>query len=1326
MTYRTGSQIDNWLVSSNLDAYLGTARALPGVCGEDHRAVLVPYYVDIEPIQNRLERPTGSITKQMSKENIATWTEGVFEHVEKAIESIGENTDHAGVLRVFQEAMMQYAKTVVSNSKKEGETEGKEDRSNESKGGEHGKSESPGDAATKPRATSKRERLRSKVGKWFRITDSLNKWSGALTKRWEGKGFWREQVFKDNEARLTAKELNNRERRKIAIQIGEEELNETYNEFNGTNKERGDKILETMEEAVTQNTGTCMYQMFKILRRACGAKETSGAKLMSMYKDDDKEKGEVVRGPGIREEVVKIGTKINAKRAADMPAVRELLAWLKEYPSEGRKHVNVAKDICTWEACKKAINGAKPGKGLGPDGFDGYLLRQGPEELQKLYHGILINIVETEQYPAEWNDWIAMLAMKPGEDPKEMGRRRDLWLQCHSEKCLMRMVKEHYDHVAWETVPSSQAGFTPHRNAPEQSLVLRLMTEQSMMERTTLAKGYVDYVTFFMSCVNEIIWEVEKWAGVAPEVTDVMKALREGLVDENGKQRLEGLSGRYETEYGLTDKVPIMQGVGQGDITSPARAKLMLGVIQKTINRLCPGCPMRLDGRRLALLFFADDAILLTDSVHTLQLAFECTWLVSRIMGLTMGVNGKKKTCWAATYWENGIEKDVSGWEITLPDGTVVPQLVSKTEEGETVNETYKYLGTEMRAGWADGHGHDETRAKVVRKCRQLIGLIGRAPLATQQQMSKAISLAISGTIGYYCRSTALTWGDAVQIEKARVAALRARGFTEGVPRLQIYDTHARGGMGHEHAYAVGVAALRDQIDRALCGRDGEPARAAVEEAIAKTCRRLGCRGTHPLEWVPAHLCNKTDDGGELRDNLLIESYLAGMVRCGWRGKLTAGGETRSGPLDAKHWGLTREERYKAGPWLWEPQKEVWNTEGKKCTYSRRMAKAGIATWADITNKETGEWLTQKQAGDIYGLDAGADQTAYTRLLSELESDEWGRMRDEWKRAVKRGEVDGHSTREENEPWTKWKKGTWNVQEIMLARRAPLCVGGWEYKIKWEEGYEDSWIPEINITTRKTADMQAQILRARETRYIPSSFIEWLMREQASRKNGSRRFRYAIQTCRVGRGSGLSEVWKLFLEYRDATVQIDASENMKDTPASEGGCEKTWTPSEMRTCYLGDKKTKVDDDGKEHKFYVTGLEANESWEQEITPDLKVTGDTVREKVEEDANRRQHQSSRLPKHQPHRWVDMNEESEMLWQRCRDRGIDITKERAPTLDPVLRIFLRCDTIENGTEITVGGIKAKMDKKEQKHFQSGTHSRCEPERTAHASSNEPTLCT
>ena len=101
------------------------------------------------------------------------------------------------------------------------------------------------------------------------------------------------------------------------------------------------------------------------------------------------------------------------------------------------------------------------------------------------------------------------------------------------------------------------------------------------------------------------------------------------------------------------------------------------------------------------------------------------------------------------------------------------------------------------------------------------------------------MSVAVAGIIGYYGRGTPIRMEDCNAIEAARAVAMQQRGYCPGEPRLQIYASAADGGLQHEHAYRVAAAALVDQIDRALCGRDGEPHRAAVKSAIVSTCTRL-------------------------------------------------------------------------------------------------------------------------------------------------------------------------------------------------------------------------------------------------------------------------------------------------------------------------------------------------------------------------------------------------------------------------------------------------------------------------------------------------------
>lgn len=163
-----------------------------------------------------------------------------------------------------------------------------------------------------------------------------------------------------------------------------------------------------------------------------------------------------------------------------------------------------------------------------------------------------------------------------------------------------------------------------------------------------------------MSVVHKVQWEVERWSGTPVEVTQVLRA-------------------------GLTAAVRIAKGLGQGDIGSPVRSKILIAIIAKTVSRLCEGAKITGSDKRASMLFFADDGLILADDVQTLRRAFEAMWIVARVAGLRLQVKGKKKTAWSATYWESdGTERDVTGWEMVMPDGSTIPQL-----EGD---DKYKYL----------------------------------------------------------------------------------------------------------------------------------------------------------------------------------------------------------------------------------------------------------------------------------------------------------------------------------------------------------------------------------------------------------------------------------------------------------------------------------------------------------------------------------------------------------------------------------------------------------------------------------------------------------
>ena len=165
-------------------------------------------------------------------------------------------------------------------------------------------------------------------------------------------------------------------------------------------------------------------------------------------------------------------------------------------------------EAMTWTNFKRAMDASSAASGVGADGFNAYTLRHATTAIQEEYWRLLVNMIQTNEYPAEYKRWIAMLAVKSAdEDPKDISRRRDLWVVCHGQKIIMRMLNREYETAARNSVPLSQAGYARDRNAPEQALVMRLAQVQNQVEQGVMCTGMLDLGQFFMSCVRDVQWE---------------------------------------------------------------------------------------------------------------------------------------------------------------------------------------------------------------------------------------------------------------------------------------------------------------------------------------------------------------------------------------------------------------------------------------------------------------------------------------------------------------------------------------------------------------------------------------------------------------------------------------------------------------------------------------------------------------------------------------------------------------------------------------------------------------------------------------------------
>ena len=334
--------------------------------------------------------------------------------------------------------------------------------------------------ARRPRRTDGAAQARWQLARWTQMAWRAGKYTGRrLTQRIRKHDLPSSAAIYAimSDADLTRKERSRKVREACEMQVRRYtarcERTETMD---------GNAIEKEMQEVLRRNTsGSRLRGIWDVIGRAMGNRgRITEGKLAEMLIMSGENAGETIREKAeVRQAAHAYGAKQHARGYANTAVAAEVMRWLcpKAAPTAGG--VDAA---CKWENYKQALEKCEKEKGVGVDGWNAYLLRMAPEEVQKEYWEALCGMITTTTFPPEYKKWVAMLAMKKDEDPRDLTRRRDLWVVCHGQKLIMRMLNTEYEKAAYCRVPLTQAGWAPGRNAPEQTLILKLAQEQNMME----------------------------------------------------------------------------------------------------------------------------------------------------------------------------------------------------------------------------------------------------------------------------------------------------------------------------------------------------------------------------------------------------------------------------------------------------------------------------------------------------------------------------------------------------------------------------------------------------------------------------------------------------------------------------------------------------------------------------------------------------------------------------------------------------------------------------------------------------------------------------
>jgi hypothetical protein len=1214
-------------------------------------------------------------------------------------------------------------------------------------------------------------RLHREMSRWIRVAAEAPKWKGRPDAAgWKVFGTDSGWVAAQGWARAAAARDTRKHRRealRAAVVMHTEEATKEWADYTRTME--GDILIKAITAAVNAkgkgpaSKGGVYVELYKILRAGIsGRSELAGdQRVKAVYRGGDKEKGVEAHGAkAVREECKEQGKKINGARPVALAVVRRMIQWMdreggkrereeedQEEEGEEEQGTDWVDEVCTWTRFREGLARTSDTKGVGVDGFNAHLLRKAPEEVQRGYWKDLKHVIRGKHFPDEWRERVAMMAMKPGEDPVDLSRRRDLWLECHGSKLTMWLLGAEYEEASGWAIPASQAGAEKKRGCPEQSLVMRFQKEQCAAERTVCCRAYLDFGVFFMSCVREVQWAVEKWCKVKPGVTETVQAMNKSM------------KGRYETAYGMTDTFEVENGNAQGCSQSPTRSKFQLRMVQEAIRIMCEGFKFRGAKECIPQMWFVDDGAFVADSLATLQLVLDTCWMVTRAAGLKIMIKGIKKTAWQASYWEGDEEKSVEGWQMRLPDGRVVPQV--KREKDNTRGE-YTYLGSEETERWYEAQ--EGVKRKVVTFCTKILRMTGRVGVLDGEQTRIGMSLGVEGASGFYARATAIDFETCEEVEKVRAEVLRDRGLTAG-QRVQIHATTQAGGLGHSHLYQSAAASLADQIDKIMQDDPGTPASIATRAHIRNTYMRLGWTERQDMmEWHPQHLEHI------LNEEMIIEAWLLARLRAGVRIRRIR----KEGEAEAR-----RPDGVKRGPPIWDKEEgEDWQATGQgpcrtrvgvgkgggvvvriathgrnegRCEFthrSRRLAAGGIREWRDITSKE-GRWRTPQEIQGQFGVRTGVELEAYRQLIAELDEPRWEHAKEKWFELVKEGRADlpPETTREEE----------MGVKQITAARRTAKCLGEWELLVEWrQKETEPTWEKEEALG--KARVITASIKQAKKEKVVPSSMFErmigtemhkralsgkeWTWRGLAA--EGDTKGMSAEECERATAGDlrqeatqqAIGTLWEHFRKHakevhgkgRRKAVEKNAPEHAERARTKEG---RTRGTQEKRcTMYLGEWET-VDTDKEAEGTERKGTQKTKrhkaglgQTEEDRSEGVRVTAATARQRIEiqERLERSGSTLRAVPKGRPDRELrwDVEEQSQGTgtWKRHmgtgkREKDIQLEGDGYVSQwaeDPLTRMFVRWGAFENGTEHVLATTKdghqmrVDIDKEERRILEEG----------------------
>ena len=227
-----------------------------------------------------------------------------------------------------------------------------------------------------------------------------------------------------------------------------------------------------------------------------------------------------------------------------------------------------------------------------------------------------------KKIPDDWGKAVIVPIFKK-KDKLDCANYRRIGLFSLVGKVFCSIIHSRIKKKTEEILAESQAGFRPGRSTADQLFSLRQITEKYSEIGKPLYLCYIDYQKAFDTVWQEGLWEAMRHLCYLDKIVRLLQTL------------YQISTGAVRVDNDITEWCRTLTGVRQGCVLSPQLFNILLElVISLAIQDLSIG--INLQGMTINNLGFADDIVLMADSVEDLQTLVTNVHTVSRKFGLTI------------------------------------------------------------------------------------------------------------------------------------------------------------------------------------------------------------------------------------------------------------------------------------------------------------------------------------------------------------------------------------------------------------------------------------------------------------------------------------------------------------------------------------------------------------------------------------------------------------------------------------------------------------------------------------------------------------------